>query len=316
MSSEFTSNKNKSFLWDFLYKNGVFKNLKSSHENRVKDIFEHEIMAIKDSTISQNITELNKAFISKIIKEIETLKIITNSSTIINADTSNDSHNIKPTMNYTHQEAAAERQKIFQNSLQDTQNHFNEHMKVNKPKSIDFSDKDLDDVDHNLDSKLEEIIERRKRDMNMVVSSYDTKSPRNSDNISIGKETKLDHVQIVDIEQKRNKKTVSFDENNITQLLGKNMDELFNKQKLVQHNEVDSVNTLKENHHEDKEVTIDTFLSGLKTIPISENQENNSDSDSEILEKKDNDKFQIILHEIADIHKTLRNMLDLIQSNK
>jgi hypothetical protein len=227
MSTEFATTQNKAFLWDFLYKNGMFKNLSSTHEQQVKSLFEREIHATTNSAANLNTTELNKKFISKIVQSIEVIKegaLVQQTGLPINK-----TPELKTSMKYTHQEAAAERQKLFQNNLQETQNNFKQHMQVEKPKTIDFSDKDTQDTaDPNLDSKLAEIVERRKRDMNMVLSTYDTTPPQNvSDNISIGKETKLDSGNIVEVEPKKMKKSVSFDENNIAAALGKNIDELF-----------------------------------------------------------------------------------------
>lgn len=206
MSTEFATNQNKAFLWDFLYKNGMFKNLSSAHEQQVKLLFEREIQSTKNSAADINITELNKQFITKIVQCMELLKegeYAKQSSTQLT-----QMPELKTSMKYTHQEAAAERQKLFQNNLRETQNNFNEHMKVEKPKTIDFSDKDTEDTaDQNLDSKLAEIVERRKRDMNMALSAYDTTPSKNvSDNISIGKETKLDRENIVEVEPKKMKK--------------------------------------------------------------------------------------------------------------
>ena len=325
MASEFTTNKNKGFLWDFLYKNGMFKNLTNIHEHRVKTIFEKEILSIKNSATTENITELNKAFITKIIAEIGSLKVHTNSPQrpIIENNNKQD-HDLKTPMNYTRQEAALERQKLFQENLQETQNNFHKHMKVVKPKAIDFSDDVVDDGDTNLDSKLAEIVERRKRDMHMVVSSYDTPPEKPSDNISIGKETTLDKVQIVDIEPKKIKKSVSFDENSITSAIGKNIEDLFNHQVDKKANtELDTLIEPKEeaynnkNNHqildENIELTVDKFLSRLKTKSIAYNEESVTASTPE--SSDDKDKFQTILHEIADIHDTLRIILETIKKD-
>jgi len=325
MASEFATNKNKGFLWDFLYKNGMFKNLTNIHEHRVKTIFEQEILSTKNSASTENITELNKAFITKIITEIGALKVHTNSPQRPIIENNNKRvHDLKTPMNYTHQEAAVERQKLFQDNLQETQNNFNKHMKVVKPKAIDFADEVGDDVDANLDSKLAEIVERRKRDMNMVVSSYDTPTGTSTDNISIGNETTLDKVQIVDIEPKKIKKSVSFDENSIASAIGKNMEDLFNPQVEKKANaELDTLVVLKEEPYTNKnndqiqdeniELTVDKFLSRLKTKSIADNEDSVTASTPE--RSDDKDKFQTILHEIADIHDTLRIILETIKKN-
>lgn len=316
MASEFATNKNKGFLWDFLYKNGMFKNLTSVHEHRVKTIFEQEILSTKNTASNENITELNKAFITKIVKDIEALKTQSQSHKHPIVESNNKDNALKTSMRYTHQEAAAERQRLFQNNLQETQNNFNEHMKVAKPKAIDFADKDGDDADHNLDSKLAEIVERRKRDMNMVVSSYDTPPDPPADSISIGKETELATVQIVDIEPKKIKKSVSFDENTIAAALGKNMEELFTPP--VETEELDAPNVFQQEEPyandqllETTDLTVNNFLSQLKTKPVVENSAASASTTHE--QQEDTDKFQTILHEIADIHDTLRIILETVK---
>jgi hypothetical protein len=338
MSSEFTASQNKAFLWDFLYKNGVFKSLTNVHLNRAKTIFEQEILSTNNAASKENITELNKGFISKIVKEIEILKDLPPPQQ--NNVPSNDNkrvYELKQTMSYTHQEASAERQKLFQNNLQETQDNFKEHMNVSKPKAIDFADKGADDVDPNLDSKLAAIVERRKRDMNMVLSTYDTAPTKpNPDNISIGKETELGEGNIVDVKPKKMRKSVSFDENSIATALGKNIEELFKPQEEKEYNTVsetvsdtvsetvsetvsDTVNAFKEeetNAYENDNdahdaLTVDDFLSRLKTKPIVDNIDKLVASIPEPSEDKD--KFQTILHEIADIHDTLRIILEIIK---
>ena len=309
MASKFITKENKAFLWDFLYKNGIFKNLTNAHEPRIKTIFENGIQSTGNAASGENITELNKAFITKIVQEIEILKTESN--------TDPPKPIIKTSMNYTHQEASAERQKLFQNNLQETQNNFNEHMKVEKPKTIDFSDKDAGDTDSNLDSKLAEIVERRKRDMNMVLSTYDTAPAKSvSDNISIGKETKLDSGNIVEVEPKKMKKSVSFDDN-IASALGKNMEELFKSGASYT-----SVFDGEENSTYEKDVqevspeektpfTVEDFLSRLKMKPI-------SDVDEQVVISPDclDDKetIQTILREIVGIRETMNHILDIIKT--
>ena len=102
MASEFATNKNKGFLWDFLYKNGMFKNLTNIHEHRVKTIFEQEILSTKNSASTENITELNKTFITKIIKEISALQNPPNSSQRPVIENQNHRvRDLKTSMNYT-----------------------------------------------------------------------------------------------------------------------------------------------------------------------------------------------------------------------
>lgn len=336
MANEFASKKNKAFLWDFLYKNGMFKNLTTTHEQQVKSLFEKEIHSTNDSVMGLNVTERNKQFISKIVKSIESLKV----GTLVQQTTPplNKMPELKTSMKYTHQEAAAERQKLFQNNLQNTQNDFNEHMKVEKPKTIDFSDKEGDEVDPNLDSKLAEIVERRKRDMNMVLSTYDTAPAQSaSDNISIGKETKLDSDNIVEVEPKKMKKSVSFDENNIAAALGKNIEELLKPESV--NNNLFEIGLENDNSHESDSLasnshapdspapdspapeddsayekapqennTVEAFLSRLKTKHITDYVENSEES-----QNKDMVTLQTVLHEIAGLRSTLDNILEIIK---
>tara|TARA_Y100001958_G_scaffold159738_1_gene162905 strand:- start:15 stop:1022 length:1008 start_codon:yes stop_codon:yes gene_type:complete len=334
MTTEFATNQNKAFLWDFLYKNGMFKNLSSAHEQQVKLLFEKEIHATTNSAENLNTTELNKRFISKIVQSIEVLK----ESALVQQITPplNKTPELKTAMKYTHQEAAAERQKLFQNNLQETQNNFRQHMNVEKPKPIDFSDKDTQDTaDPNLDSKLAEIVERRKRDMNMVLSTYDTTpAQRTSDNISIGKETKLDSDNIVEVEPKKMKKNVSFDENNIATALGKNINELFNaKEAMNKQNDNDiyipdtdtpATDSSVTNTHTpgsletkdnieytkliEEKNTVESFLSRLKTKNIKDDVEK-----SEASLNKETVTLQTVLREISELRNKLDHILDIIK---
>ena len=337
MNTEFETNQNKAFLWDFLYKNGVFKNLSSTHEQQVKSLFEREIHATTTHGENLNTTELNKKFISKIVKSIEVLKkgaLVQQVGLPLNKPPE-----LKTAMQYTHQEASAERQKLFQNNLQETQNNFKKHMQVEKPKNIDFSDKDTQDTaDPNLDSKLAEIVERRKRDMNMVLLTYDTTPPQSvAENISIGKETKLDRDNIVEVEPKKMKKSVSFDENTIAASLCKNIEELF-KSESVNDNLLEiaadnenshkaeslasdstapdslasesppSKDTTEYNTLPEEKNTVRTFLSRLKTKHITDNVDITDES-----HRKDAVTLETVLHEIAGLRATLNNILEIIK---
>jgi len=219
-------------------------------------------------------------------------------------------------MKYTHQEAAAERQKLFQNNLQETEHNFNEHMKITKPKNIDFSDKDnMDKTDPELDSKLVEIVERRKRDMNMALSSYDVQS-NTSPNIQIGKETSIAEEQIISVGDKKMKKNVSFDLNNITAFMEKNMGQLLE-------GPIDTINTPP--HKNTTHSEIDAFLSRLKTKPISgqrvseahvsEAHVENKDEKQIILQENAQDPvtMQTILREIAELRETVDNILRILK---
>lgn len=352
MTTEFATNQNKAFLWDFLYKNGMFKNLSSTHEQQVKSLFEREIHATTTHGANLNTTELNKKFISKIVHSIEALKegaLVQQAGTPLNKPPE-----LKTAMQYTHQEAAAERQKLFQNNLQETQNNFKQHMQVEKPKTIDFSDKDTQDTaDPNLDSKLAEIVERRKRDMNMVLSTYDTTPPQSvSENISIGKETKLDRDNIVEVEPKKMKKSVSFDENTIAAALGKNIEELFKPESV--NNNLFEIAAENENSHNAESLAADshkadslaseslaaeslasdslapespppkdtteynTLLEEKDTVHtfLSRLKKKHITDNVDITEeshKKDAVTLETVLHEIAGLRATLDNILEIIK---
>lgn len=313
MYMDFATNKNKAFLWDFLYKNGMFKNLMTAHETRVKEIFEQEIQKINKVSSGENAIALNKTFIANMVMNINRLQS--------ESQPQNNNPSIQPTMKYTHQEAAAERQKLFQNNLQVTEHNFNEHMKITKPKNIDFSDKDnMDKTDPELDSKLVEIVERRKRDMNMALSSYDVQS-NPSTNIQIGKETSIAEEQIISVDDKKMKKSVSFELNNITASLEKNMEQLLEKP-------ADAINApIYENTTNNE---IDAFLSRLKTKPISEEPESeshvadtpvsvahisNKNEKQIILQEttQDADTMKAILTEIAEMRETLSHILRIVK---
>ena len=330
---DFATNKNKAFLWDFLYKNGMFKHLMTDHETRVKDIFEQEIQKIEKVSSGENAIALNKTFIANMVMNINRLQSESQPQNHQPQNHQPQNHqpqnihpSIQPTMKYTHQEAAAERQKLFQNNLQETEHNFNELMKVAKPKNIDFSDKDnMDKTDPELDSKLVEIVERRKRDMNMALSSYDVQS-KPSTNIQIGKETSIAEEQIIDVGDKKMKKSVSFELNNITASLEKNMEQLLEKP-------ADAINApIYENTTNNE---IDAFLSRLKTKPISEAHVAeahvaeahavearvaeahvaNKNEKHIILQEntKDADTMQTILREIAEMRETVDNILRILK---
>ena len=216
MESEFLNNNNKGFLWDFLYKNGLFTKLSNNHLQEIKHLFETEMLKIKGANENKDVMSLNKLFLANIVQKITKYK---NSEIDV---TPHDSINrtTNPSTNYTYQAASAERQKLFQLKLNETQQEFNKHMKVDSPPDINFQD-NSEENNEDLDKKLKEIVERRTKDLNMVVSNYD--APPNTKKLNIGNSAPLNDIETID---KPNKK-VSFEEDNVNNAIKNNLENLF-----------------------------------------------------------------------------------------
>jgi len=152
--SEFTSNKNKSLLWNLLLNNGAFNNLADNDLPTIQNDFEQLIGFLSNENI--DLIKLNKLFMQQIIQKInnhrQQLKIYEPVKEI-----------------YTNQDIRNKKIDEFNESVQKAQDDFNSVIKLKTPEEISFSDKtELDKPINNMDELIEKTIAERNLDVKLV----------------------------------------------------------------------------------------------------------------------------------------------------
>ena len=155
----FTSQENKGFLWNLLYRNGTFDKFDGDMVGSVKTMFEATIDQVSKSPSHgrSNITEQNKEVLMQVTAKCKTL-----------ADGGRSS------MPVTAADAQQIRQQAFDKSLASRQQDFDTSINASKPKAIDFSDKEDQPIGSEMESLIADAIARRKNDLNVVLQKQDT----------------------------------------------------------------------------------------------------------------------------------------------
>lgn len=163
----------KGSLWSYCLDNHIFDNIPSSNFKDAQKIIDDAVSNYK-TQIMQNDNDANLLF-PKIINEIRPLldrmKLVTNDSI------KND------------------RKETFDKTLEEKQNEFNEMMKINKPKQIDFNDGEKDEPLSN--DNLEELLNKqlKEREDLGVQPIINSPTPKESNNVKIAqKELKEENI--------------------------------------------------------------------------------------------------------------------------
>lgn len=158
----FNSIANKGFLWNLMYKNGIFNQLSPDYVNKVKDIFEDVVAFVDDNNLHSSLNEKNKKTL--IIMTERIIKMCNGTSFVgdANRDIDNNSLNIEHKDTSTHRSETRIKQleERFKIQKQDMSNTLN----AQHPQSIDFSDPPTPDNVENMDGLLTQELSRRERE--------------------------------------------------------------------------------------------------------------------------------------------------------
>ena len=128
----FTSTENKAFLWEFMYKEGIFSNLPDEYSAEVKRLLDAKMYDIETNTRSSNLTDLNKQVITEMVKEV----------------------------NY--------RKKDLNVDMEKKKTEFESLINTKTPDKVDFSDK-TDEPIENMDEILNNMINKRALEVKTLV---------------------------------------------------------------------------------------------------------------------------------------------------
>lgn len=166
-NNNFISTKNKEFVWNLMYTNGIFSNVSSENYENVKHLFENKIINIENQYKNvEDLTILNKYLISEMINEISNI----------------NENNLNKYI--TSEELSEYNKNKLQNNFKLKQDEFTELINTNKPEEVNFSDKD--DIEYNIDEKLEDAIKKRQEDLNIYFD--EVKNQETNNTIKIDKE--------------------------------------------------------------------------------------------------------------------------------
>lgn len=149
---EFNSFKNKEFIWNLCLDNKLFNNLNNQYFSSAKSKFDELFNLVNSQQL--NITEKNKKIISLFSTYINDLKSKNNFTPLEN---NNNVEILKP----------LEQVKItIDDNFKNKQVEFDNLININKPKKIEFNDKD-DDSPYS-ENELEQILEKTKKERDLI----------------------------------------------------------------------------------------------------------------------------------------------------
>lgn len=154
MQQQFTSIKNKAFLWDLMRNNNMFQTVPESKAGIVKDIFEKKIATIGLQIMpTDQLVQLNKRVISEMVN-VFAQEVVEPPLQII----------------YNSAELLQQRQSKFDMEFKQKQSEFEKINNKPMPSKIDFTDKIEDKpIGADMDKILAEQIAWRERELNLVL---------------------------------------------------------------------------------------------------------------------------------------------------
>lgn len=214
--SDFTSNGNKSILWDILSEQNVFENVDAKHKYEIKDVFEQTILLVEKQGRGLSLIEKNKDVIKNMVISLETFK--------------QQKQSPNAQRQYTNEDLHKERQKAFEKELKRKKTEF-DGLNRTIPEKIDFSDKADEKLGDKIDYILAETIASRERELNQVLQIQNPELAAKwiesgnginnfnhleiNKNLKIGEEAHIQETQIVNLDKKYHKpQKVSFNDSN------------------------------------------------------------------------------------------------------
>jgi len=187
MQQQFTSIKNKAFLWDLMRNNNMFQTVPENKAGLVKDIFDKKIATIGlQITPTDQLVQLNKRVISEMVN-VFAQEVVEPPLQII----------------YNSAELLQQRQSKFEMEFKQKQSEFEKINNKPTPSKIDFTDKIEDKpLGAEMDKILAEQIAWRERELNLVLEkqvpaqaqmSTPTTTTQQAPTLKIGEPVPLDN---------------------------------------------------------------------------------------------------------------------------
>jgi hypothetical protein len=314
--SQFTNNQNLRLLWDVLLDELHINRTNSKLIGNIRTVFESNVKPFTARVNpTTNIMDLNKQFLSQVVLAVNRLfpqdpqikRIIISDEEIVdsyNLDSYNlDSYNLEP---YKIEDIQASRQSEFEKEVDRKRMELETYMSPQKPKDLDFSDRNSDGKIKAMDSLVAEKMAQRNfeietlQNSNYNTTSINPESWLKSKETSVKVEKNGSASKLTSPMQHKTEnskfKHISFDNNNnITLTITEPEQKTHNFVKKVTWNDLD-----KEEKQDEPVVSI---FNKLKKQSILESMEHNKDT--QYLEQKSMPLPQIKPEEIIGNQPTV-----------
>ncbi len=161
------SNKNKEFLWNVLYENNSFASIPNTSLDSIKRLFEQTIINVINTENSEklNLLDINKKILQEISSKINEFRIDLLKSS-----------NVKGELQ--HQKVL-----IFDKSLEEKKESFDDLISVKKPKEINFSDNIDDPIENTEMNRMLELMQKERNNDILILKGDISNNIINNKNI-------------------------------------------------------------------------------------------------------------------------------------
>ena len=164
-SNMFLMDSNKETLWEIMYQNGFFNNINKEPAD-IKGYFDTVMNTIENGNKNMSLVEKNKRTLMEVKSYVDNNKKSQFDEIV------------------TSEQIIKQRQDNFTNNLNDKKREFDDIIKKNIPKDVNFSDEN-DENGESVDKLLEKAIKRRE-ELNIVIpNSNPTSNPTSNPNINL-----------------------------------------------------------------------------------------------------------------------------------
>ena len=167
IKNDFLTKQNVSLLWEVIMDNDIMKNKPQTEISQIIDIFNVNLKKFHDSTNNNNLTELNKNYITVMMN-------------FINKNFNKPSQQVLPSIKkplVTYEELQNDRLSKFEKDFNNRQQEFTSAMALPVPPTPDFSDKKDDPL-----SEIEVEVKRYMAQRNYDVEQLNKTISNNNDN--------------------------------------------------------------------------------------------------------------------------------------
>lgn len=177
LQEQFNNKQNLNLLWDVLLDEFHINNANKNLLNNIKIVFESNINPfILKSNPRASIMELNKNFLSQVVLAVNRLfPNLKNQQTIKRITISNEEV-IEP---YKIEDIQSSRQSEFDKDLEQKRMDMENYLIPQKPKELDFSDKQLDSKITSMDSLISEKMAQRNLEIETLQNNFNTTDASN-----------------------------------------------------------------------------------------------------------------------------------------
>jgi hypothetical protein len=274
--SQFSTKQNIKILWDVLLDELNIKYDNTQLLVKIKTVFDSNFKLFTTRINPKiGLMELNKQYLSQIVYAVNQLfPNLNQEQQIKRINIMNDVLELEEP--YKIEEIHASRQNTFEKLLEKQKNEFDMFMNVQKPKEVDFSDKNSEEKIYAMDTLLAEKLTQRNMELeNLQENNYNTVSNINPESWLKSKETSVKTEKIMHTTESnyvnKNLKKVSWNDtdNNITLHIADSIPNIFQKlKKTVEPKIIQNIEEQGQYENHNKEESYDKKYIEQPSIPL------------------------------------------------